>query len=45
MKLAEILNVKQSTLANWESGYRNPNIIKAIDLANALETTVESLYK
>ena len=43
--LAELMNVNQSTIANWESEYRNPNIRQAIQLAKILETTVEELYK
>ena len=43
--IAKIMNVRQSTIANWESEYRNPNVKQAIKLANALGTTVESLYK
>ena len=43
--IAKIMKVKQSTIANWESEYRNPNIRQAIKLANILDTTVESLYK
>ena len=45
INLAKIMNVNQSTIANWESEYRNPNIRQAIRLAELLDTSVESLYK
>lgn len=45
IELAKIMKVKQSTIANWERDFRKPNIVQAINLAEVLETTVESLYK
>lgn len=43
--IAKKMEVNQSTIANWERGFRNPNVKQAIKLAEILETTVESLYK
>lgn len=43
--ISKIMRVGQSTVANWESEYRNPSVRRAIQLANILDTTVESLYK
>ncbi len=45
MQLAEKMNVKQNTISDWERGYRNPSIKKAILLAEVLNTTVEELFK
>lgn len=45
IELAKKLNVKQSTIANWETEYRNPSIKQAIEIAKILKTTVENLYK
>lgn len=43
--IANIMRIGQSTVANWEREYRNPNVRQAIQLAEILETTVEELYK
>lgn len=43
--IAKIMEVKQNTFSQWESGERTPNLMKAIRLAEVLETTVEELYK
>ncbi len=43
--LAELMNVSQNTISQWEIGIRNPSIKSAIKLAEILETTVEELYK
>ena len=43
--IAKIMEVKQNTVSQWETGERKPNVIQAIWLAEILETTVESLYK
>lgn len=44
-ELAEELNVSQNTISQWETDIREPNIRKAIELAEVLNTTVEKLYK
>lgn len=44
-ELAKEINVKQNTISEWESGNKIPNVMKAIYLAEILETTVEDLYK
>lgn len=44
-ELAELMNVNQNTISQWEIGIRSPNIESAIKLAEILETTVEKLYK
>lgn len=43
--IAKIMNIKQNTFSQWETGKRIPNILQGIKLAEILETTVESLYK
>lgn len=44
-ELANIMNVKQNTISQWENDMRKPNVQQAIKLADILETTVEDLYK
>lgn len=44
-RLAELMNVSQNTISQWEIGIRNPSVKSAIKLAEILETTVEELYK
>lgn len=44
-ELAELINVSQNTISQWEIGIRNPSIKSAIKLAEILDTTVEELYK
>ncbi|MFG6319566.1 MAG: helix-turn-helix domain-containing protein [Clostridia bacterium] len=44
-ELAKEMNVKQNTISDWENRNKMPNIIKAIQLAEILDTTVEELYK
>lgn len=43
--LAELMNVSQNTISQWEIGIRSPSIKSAIELAEILDTTVEELYK
>lgn len=43
--IAKIMEVKQNTVSQWETGERMPGVIQALRLADILETTVESLYK
>lgn len=43
--LAELINVSQNTISQWENDVRSPCIKTAIKLARILETTVEELYK
>ncbi len=43
--LAEKMKVKQNTFSQWENDIRIPNVKQALNLAEILETTVESLYK
>ena len=43
--VAEKMKVKQNTFSQWENDIRIPNVKQAINLAEILETTVESLYK
>ena len=43
--IAKMIGVKQNTYSQWETGERTPNVIKALKIAEILETTVESLYK
>lgn len=44
-RLAELMNVSQNTISQWEIGIRSPSIKSAIKLAEILESTVEELYK
>ena len=44
-RLAELMNVSQNTISQWEIGIRNPSVKSAIKLAEILEATVEELYK
>lgn len=44
-ELAELMNVSQNTISQWEIGIRSPCIKTAIKLAKILDTTVEKLYK
>ena len=43
--ISKILEIKQNTFSQWETGERIPNVKQAIKMAEILETTVESLYK
>ena len=43
--IAKIIEVKQNTVSQWETGERIPSVLQGIKLAKILETTVESLYK
>ncbi len=43
--IAEIMEVKQNTVSQWETGERTPGLIQGLRLAEILGTTVESLYK
>lgn len=43
--IAKIMEVKQNTVSQWETGERMPGVIQALRLADILGTTVESLYK
>ena len=42
--LASKLGVKQNTVAQWESGKRNPPAAKLPDLARLLGCTVDDLF-
>ena len=44
-EVAKKMNLNQHTISQWETGERIPNVMKALKLAEILETTVESLYK
>lgn len=43
--IAKTMKVKQNTVSQWENDTRMPNVRQGIELAEILETTVESLYK
>lgn len=43
--IAKMMNVKQNTISQWETGERTPNVLQGVKLAEILETTVENLYK
>lgn len=42
-ELADRMQVTKSTISNWENGYSNPNLEKAIRLAAILECDVKDL--
>ena len=44
-ELADQIGVNQSTLANWESGTRSPNVSMLKKLAAALHCTVDELLQ
>ncbi|MDA2194504.1 helix-turn-helix transcriptional regulator [Bacillus cereus group sp. Bc005] len=41
--LAKRMKVTKSTISNWENGYSNPNLEKAIRLATILDSDVKDL--
>ena len=41
--LAEIIDVNRVTYTNWENGKRTPEPVKIVELATALDTTVDYL--
>ena len=43
--ISKMMKVNQSTYSQWETGQRFPNVKRAIQIAEILETTVENLYK
>lgn len=43
--IAKIMEIKQNTFSQWETGKRVPNVLQALKLAEILETTIERLYK
>ncbi|MBF2601378.1 helix-turn-helix transcriptional regulator [Listeria welshimeri] len=42
--LADKLNVKKSTISNWENGYSSPQVAQAIKVAMLLNTEVSFLF-
>lgn len=44
-QIAYEMELSQHTISQWETGERIPNVIKALKLAEILETSVENLYK
>lgn len=43
--IAQLMNIKQNTFSQWETGRSKPGVIQALKLAEILDTTVENLYK
>ena len=43
--IAKIMEVKQNTISQWETGKRIPNVLQAMKLSEILGTSLESLYK
>ena len=43
VKLAEMIGVSHATVVNWEKGKKIPSVLNALDLAKALDTTVEQI--
>ena len=43
--IADVMNVKQNTVSQWENDIRIPNVKQGLKLAKILGTTVEGLYK
>ena len=44
-QLAEMLGVKQESVAQWETGKTSPKFSRLADIANALNCTVDDLVK
>lgn len=42
-QLAQILNVSQATVAKWETGDREPDLIMILRLCEVFETSVDYL--
>ena len=42
-QLAQILNVSQATVAKWETGDRDPDLIMILRLCEVFETSVDYL--
>jgi transcriptional regulator with XRE-family HTH domain len=42
-QLAQILNVSQATVAKWETGDREPDLIMILRLCEGFETSVDYL--
>lgn len=42
-QLAEKIGIHQTTLANWETEFRFPNVKMLIKLSNALKCTIDDL--
>jgi len=42
-EIAKKLKMKQSSYANWEAGFRQPNIEKFFQIADIYETSADSL--
>ncbi|AIK38186.1 helix-turn-helix transcriptional regulator [Bacillus pseudomycoides] len=42
-ELADRMQVTKSTISNWENGYSNPNLEKAIRLSDILNCDVKEL--
>ncbi len=40
---AKILNVAESTVASWESGYRNPDMESLLNISNCMEVSIDWL--
>ncbi|MGL4485281.1 MAG: helix-turn-helix domain-containing protein [Anaerovoracaceae bacterium] len=43
-ELAELLNVAQTTITNWETGTREPNISTIKKIADVLEVDISELF-
>ena len=43
-QMARLLKVKRSTYANYETGYRNPNIKNIIEIKRILGTTDDKIF-
>ncbi len=43
--VANIMQVKQNTISQWENEVRIPDVKQGLRLAEVLGTSVESLYK
>lgn len=44
-ELGNLVGVKQTTIAQYENGTRNPSLSIAIGIANVLEIGVEDIFK
>lgn len=44
-RLAEILNVKQSTVANWENGNREPDLNMLVQISDLFKVSLDELLE
>ncbi len=43
-QMAKLLNVNRATYANYETGYRSPNLTNVIQMKKILETSDDTIF-